>query len=482
LCEKLRALFVSRSLFKVFSALVIWLAAFGSAYSANLSDVPVYQNGETARVDVVATVALVVLDPEKTEVLQQKEAVRIPVIYRWNTNANQLALAGLREAFATNRENFAAAIEKIFNKQTIAERALTNQRYRRVVGNFQNANKGFPLSSNLARAWALGENDGEHVAPFEERLQVVMTRFIRPDAQPNEAKIGYQVKLVPTDGVAPLAPGDVERTRGINRSNVVALTKLRQDFRNAFPQEQKAMGRFLAPFIRANCFPEAALTHEAREKQVGHLSSVNRYEPGDVIVRAGDVVTGGTKAALDEFRARLAMLRGPEPVAVAIPVLPVAPASRWWWVGGATLFALGAAIFFWWRARQRVASLALVPESVGPETVAALRNDPVIRARLIEHLTRVLGQNVVQRLFAQRGQLISAQQEATAQTAELEQRLEKVQTNVQERFRVYETRIVGLEKELAAAEEQNRDLIRAKIALAKQELEAERARSPVDWN
>ena len=38
--EKLRALFVSRSLFKVFSALVIWLAVFTSAHCANTSDVP----------------------------------------------------------------------------------------------------------------------------------------------------------------------------------------------------------------------------------------------------------------------------------------------------------------------------------------------------------------------------------------------------------------------------------------------------------
>jgi hypothetical protein len=478
LCEKVRALF--DSLCKRFCALVIWLAAFTSAQSANTSDVPVYQVGETARVDVVATVALVVLDPEKTEALQQKEAQRLPVIYRWNTNTTARALENLREAFATNKQDFAATIERTFNRQTIPERALTNQRYRRVVGNFQNTHKGFPLSSNLARAWAIGDNDAEHMAPFEERLQVAMTRFIRPNQQPDEAKIGWQVKMIPTDGVAPIESTEVGRVRGVNRSNVVGVTKFRQEFRNSFPQEQKAMGRFLAPLIRANCFPEAALTHEARQKQIGHLSSVNRYEQGDVIIRAGDVVTSGTKAALDEFRARLAMLRGREPVIV--PALPAPPLAPWWWAGGATVFAIGAAIFFWWRARRRVASLALVPESVGPETVAALRNDPVIRARLIEHLTRVLGQSVVQRLFAQRGQLIDTQREATAQTAELEQRLEKVQTNVQERFRVYETRIAGLEKELAAAEEQNRDLIRAKIALAKQELEAERARSPVDWN
>ena len=456
----------------------IWLAGLLSAQSANTSDVPAYQVGETARVDVVATVALVVLDPEKTAALQQKEAVRIPVIYRWDTNATRVALGHLREAFATNKQDFAAAIEKTFNRQTIAERALTNRRYRQLVGSFQNSHKAFPLSSNLARAWALGENDLEFVAPFEERLQIAMTRFIRPDALPDEAKIGWNVKLVPADAIAPLAAPEIERTRGINRSNVVALSKFQQSFRNSFPQDQKAMGRFLAPFIRANSFPEAALTHEARQKLVGDLSSVNRYEPGDLIVRAGEVVTGGTKAALDEFRARLAMLRGPDPV----PAPPVPSLNPWWWGGGAAMFALGAAMFFWWRARRRIASLALVPESVGPETVAALRNDPIIRARLIEHLTRVLGQSVVQRLFAQRGQLIHAQHEAAAQTTELEQRLEKVQTNVRERFRVYETRIAELEKELAAAEEQNRDLIRAKIALAKQELEAERARSPVDWN
>jgi hypothetical protein len=477
-CENSTVLFVSCSLFRFFCALAFGLAALMSAQSASSADAPVYQVGETARVDVVSTFSFVVVDPEKTEALQLKEAVRIPVIYRWNTNAARLALGNLRDTFTANRQDFAAAIESTFNRQAVAERALTNQRFRRLVSNFQSAHKGFPISSNLARAWALGENDGDHVAPFEERLQLAMARFIRPDEQPDEAKIGWQLKIVPGDATTTPSIAEIQRVRAVGRSNVIAITKLRQEFRNGFPQEQKAMGRFLAPFIRPNCFVEAALTHEMRQKQIGNLSSVNRYEPGDVIVRAGDVVTGGTKAALDEFRARLAMLRGPE----LVQRVPAPSLAAWWCAGGITALALTAALFFWSRARRHVGSLALVPESLGHDTVVALRNDPVIRARLLEHLTRLLGQSVVQRLFAQRGQLIDTQETATAQTAELEQRLEKVQTNVQERFRVYETRIAGLEKELAAAEEQNRDLIRAKIALAKQELEAERARNPVDWN
>jgi len=65
---------------------------------------------------------------------------------------------------------------------------------------------------------------------------------------------------------------------------------------------------------------------------------------------------------------------------------------------------------------------------------------------------------------------------------DIEERLEKVQSQMLEKFQAYEKRIADLEKELASAEEQNRDLIRAKIALAKQELEAEFASGRLDWN
>jgi hypothetical protein len=213
-----------------------------------------------------------------------------------------------------------------------------------------------------------------------------------------------------------------------------------------------------------------------REKQTEGMSSVSHYEPGDLIVRADEVVTAGIKAALDEYRAKMALLRGLEIVQAPPPLAP------WLWAGAICAAFVSAGIFLWLRLRRRTMALALVPESLGNDAVAAVRGDPVIRARLVEHFTRLLGQSVVQRLFAQRGQLLDAQHTAATQTTELEQRLEKVQSDMQERFVAYEQRIAELENELAVAEEQNRDLIRAKIAIAKQELEAERARQRVDWN
>jgi len=67
---------------------------------------------------------------EKTAALKLKEAQRIPVIYRWNTNASSAAVNDLREVFATNRQNFALTIETAYNRSTLSDRMVTNQRLR----------------------------------------------------------------------------------------------------------------------------------------------------------------------------------------------------------------------------------------------------------------------------------------------------------------------------------------------------------------
>lgn len=443
------------------------------ARAAQSLSVPDYQVGETARLDVLAAFPMVAVDPEKSEALWQKEAQRIPVVYRFNTNAVAEALAKLNHAFATNREEFAVRVRTSFNRSVVEDRTLTNQRFRRLVTSFQSSRRGFPMSSNFAVAWAKGQSDAALIAPYEERLKRAMSRFIRPEDSPPETRVGWQVKLVPSDAITIITAQEAGQTRAIARSNIIGLAKCRNDFAKQFPPEEKVATRFLSAFIQPTCMAEAALTRELREKQLAGISSIQRFEPGDAIVAAGQVVTPAIKAALDEYRAMLALVPEPERA-------PASPAP--WIVAGAISMAALVGAGMWWRSRRGTTALALVPESLGQETVAALRNDPVIRARLLEHLTRVLGQTVVQRLFAQRGQLIETQRNAAAQTVDLEQRLEKVQSDIQQRFIAYEQRIADLEKELSAAEEQNRDLIRVKIALAKQELEAERARSRVNWN
>jgi hypothetical protein len=468
------------------ASLLFACAAFAtSAHAAESLGVPQYKAGETARVEVVAAVGFVAIDQEKTAELRLKGGERVPVIYRFDTNAAAAALANLQDAFTSNRQYFVVRLQSRFNRQVLDDRELSGDRFAKFLSSYQSTHRAFPLSSNLACAWAKGESDSEWTLAFEDKLRNAMAHFIRPEDRPAEAKIGWQVKLVPSDASSALSMAQVERTRAVARSNVIALLKFRSEFAKQFAPEEKYVVRFLSAFIQPTCIPEGELTRELREKQMAGLSSVTRYEPGDVIVRPGDLVSTATKAALDEYRAKLAMLRGPAAapsatlVAAPIPARPITP---WIW-GGSALFAAAGAVFFY-RARRRrqTAALALVPDSLGQDAVAALRDDPVIRDRLLAHLTRLMGQSIVRRLFAQRGQLLATQHAATAQTTEIEQRLEKVQSDMQERFTAYEQRIEELEKELAAAEEQNRDLIRVKIAIAKQELEAERARRRIDLN
>jgi hypothetical protein len=460
------------------SGLCVFSAGAGIAFANNASKVPQYRVGDKAQADVVATIRVAAVDPEKTAALREKEAPRVPVIYRWNTNAIEEAVLELRDAFATNRQNFVVPLQKSFNRSVLEDRHLTNQRFSRAIHSFQSAHKSFPLSSNLAVAWARGEPDDEYIAPFEAYLRKAMNHYLRPDEHPPEAKIGWQVKLVPSDATSPLQPPAVQRTRGIARSNVIAIGKVRFEYRDETSPEPRAIGKYALSFLQPTCIADAALTREWRDREVGTLTSVNRYEPGDIIVRKGETITPATKAALDEFRGKLALIQGP----TTGPALGSRPLTPWLIAGGATLLALVTALVLWLGFRRKTMALALVPESLGQETAAAVKNDPVIRARLTEHLTRLLGQSVVQRLLSQRGQLIKTQEAAVQQAEELGQRLEKVETDMQERFGAYEQRIVELEAELEAAEEQNRDLIRAKIAIAKEELERERAKARVDWN
>jgi hypothetical protein len=101
------------------------------------------------------------------------------------------------------------------------------------------------------------------------------------------------------------------------------------------------------------------------------------------------------------------------------------------------------------------------------------------RAALMPHLARWMMDKLVQVLLAQRAHLLGTQQSAALQVVELEQRLTKIQEQVQVRFDAYEDRINDLEKQLALKEQENRELIRDRFLIAQRALHAaERKDSP----
>ncbi len=99
-----------------------------------------------------------------------------------------------------------------------------------------------------------------------------------------------------------------------------------------------------------------------------------------------------------------------------------------------------------------------------------------MRRGVVGQLSRWLKGGLARRLVSDRAQLLEAQRTAAMKIQVVDERLTKVEQHIQQRTREYETRIGALEKELAGAQEENRELIREKIAQLRAEMERERAR------
>jgi DNA anti-recombination protein RmuC len=105
-----------------------------------------------------------------------------------------------------------------------------------------------------------------------------------------------------------------------------------------------------------------------------------------------------------------------------------------------------------------------------------LTRDPQVREGVIKELSGWLKQRLVGKLVSDRAQLMQAQQLATQMASTLDNRLSKIEAQIQQQNQAYIRRIEELNRELAAARDENRELIRERIAQVKAEMEAARAK------
>jgi membrane-associated HD superfamily phosphohydrolase len=518
----------------------VWLFA-GLSLCAAPDALPEYSVGETAHVDVVTPIQLVVVDLARTEQLRQEEAKRVPTIFRFDPAASEEAEAGLRARFAGMQEKFLALLEEIYQRRKLNAPALTNERFARFVASFQNRNKDFPLSTNLARLWALGESDELIQADLVTRLQEVMGHYIRPDGMPNEVKTGPSLVRIISLAVTNPAPDLAwieQHSTMFPRHDIYNVTRARNELQQRFDPEDRPTARFLASFVRANCFFETELTARSRAERTGPIFGADRYERGQLLVKRGQVIDAKTKAALDELRARIVAgqfqaraseVRAQAEAAVAqlrqqatLAEFKSKHANRQnrWLLGGLLLVATTSSLALWQLTRQR-RTRALLPVPVGVRAMVgpidsgsadaatspvppeieghagqvvawktraitaerrAAQTSALLRAGLIPHLAHWLKQKLVRGLLTERSHLVNAQQAAELEAAELEQRLAQLQAPLGARLQAYEKRIAELERELATKGEENRELIRAKIELTRKKLELERGGGRLTWN
>jgi hypothetical protein len=106
----------------------------------------------------------------------------------------------------------------------------------------------------------------------------------------------------------------------------------------------------------------------------------------------------------------------------------------------------------------------------------AERANAVVRDGLIPQLGQWLKQKLVRKLIDDRASLLETQQAAAHKALAVEVRLARIEQQIQRQNASYQARIEELTRELIVAKEENRELIRARIAQVKAEMEAARAK------
>jgi endonuclease/exonuclease/phosphatase family metal-dependent hydrolase len=189
---------------------------------------------------------------------------------------------------------------------------------------------------------------------------------------------------------------------------------------------------------------------------------------------------------------KLAPAAPPPALASASP--PAGSRQDWMWMAGALAGCLGLLILARKLARRSLAPLtpAALPNltannvlsindpHLGPVIVATPSQDRMpeaLRAGVMASFARWLQQKMVRRLVSDRAQLLATQQVAALKLRTVDERLSKIEGQIQQINQEYEQRIDALLKELITAKEENRELIRAKIVLVKAEMEKARLKA-----
>lgn len=487
--------------------LLVLAAALPPVFSMSARQAADYQLGDKAEEDIVATSAISAVDPAGTEALREKEAMRVPAMVRFDTNAAAELEAKFRTLFSRTRQNFLESVEKDFGHRKLSDQELASFRFESLTILFEKQNRLFPLATNRAALWASGDADEGYEDSLASTLGQAVAAPIRPEPLPKDIKIGYTVRLIPVgDFKESFTVQAAERqSRNFSRSNFVTLADAKKKFLSVFPTEERDVAKYLVTLLRPNCIVDEGITRSLRAKRTEGLWSVSKYEPGQIIVRRGQVIDSKIKAALDqlkekavvgqlqELQARQQTAVGQLQQLVATDRAKGAQAQEHvrWLIGllGAVVFILAVAI---WQLARRKQTVALVPAANGGALewqeralVAEQQTEKLqaaARSGLLAHLSHWLSRMLTQRLISQRRLLLDTQSNAAAEMAELEARLEKVQAPLQDRLAAYEKRIAELEKELAVRGEENRELLKAKIEMMRRQLEAEREKNRLEFN
>lgn len=477
-------------------------ACVGTAMEAAMPD---YRVGDVAVEDVVTPIRLLVVNPDSTDTLKHEVADRVPVVMRRTAPSSAEAEAELRAAVAAARIRFLSSLNIALGGRPTTAAEVGSEFYRDTLQKVAlDAPADLPLA-RLAPLWVGGLSDETVIESLLHPLREIMASPIVAERDERTLLADQPVRLIQVQRATDFPSLQELESFGetMPAAKLLLLSQARRLVETAFPAGQEEMGRFASSFIRNNTFPAPGLTEILRVRRIDGITVSDTYEAAQTVVRKGQTIDRRTLTALTMLREKnlVGALQAKLDQEQAVAGLR-SEQIRWMTIAlGAAGVVLLVALL---RRRSRpVEAPAMVPARLAPDnqivaisvstssptmvgTTAGVNwreqsmltgtTDSQVREAVRQGMLGWMREKFVQTLFSDRSELLAVHRQAEAEIRLLEQRLEKFNVAVQDRFTVYEKRIAELEGELAAKGELNRELIGAKIEVVKEKLSVERER------
>lgn len=442
------------------------------AASSPAATVPDYKLGDVATEDVITPIPLVVPHPEATEALKQKLLQQSPSIVRFTPQAAADAEANLRAVVAKAREKFLTAMRAALQDRAPLESDLGAPAFTAALEYVsRDAPKNLPLET-LAPIWVRGQSDQPFVDTLAKPLRDAMGQFVLTSGEaetplPNDPP----VRLVAVKNFSEPVVIDSFEPNGqtVASRKLISLRQAQRIVETQFPAGQERLGDFVSAFVRPNCRFDAGLTDIVRAKRSTGFAVNDTFEAAQVIVHKGQTIDRRALSALAVLREKSLIgtlqtkLEQEQSVAGEIK-------SQTKWIAASLLLILLVLLLIYSRIRNRAVVPATAPFTGpalegGPQAALPPGSDAAAwqaRALLAEGKAErahaairsgVLGwmkEKLFSTLFSQRQELLTANERATTEINDLEQRLEQLHAPLQERIQAYEQRIQELEEELVA--------------------------------
>lgn len=340
--------------------------------------------------------------------------------------------------------------------------------------------RGYVVHTSVPTVFSTREKFRQEFSENEQPLAGVLAQFIQPNCFPDadmtlEARDFSVRQLVVSDHFT-VGQVIVERGATIDANAMAALNAMNKELMPGALSQQVAAEQQRAQQEQARAEQEKARAEqEQQQAQSEHVAAqVAQQQQQQEQLARKQAESRAQKESENAAAMREQVLNAQKEALDAQNLAQRIHESNEWllvMLGALGMVSILALVFLWRLARQRTAP---IPTPAKLQRIE--KQGTQVSTELAPFLAQTLKDAVVQGLAAQRAELLEAQRMAAVEIAELVHRLDQLQVPMQERLRAYQDRIQELQKELAERTEENRELLKLKIDMMREQLETERGR------